>query len=186
MNHAIFSNRRFLPFLPLLPFQLLRKGGRALTASLVLPALLLLVAGVAAQATGLSQPEETRLSVEYGGKRHFLIRKLSGAEIREMVSDNTLIFIHPRGEEEEYHFSNGQTLNSWSQDHTANAGLWQIEEDQICWTYPGGTHCKPIWTTEREHLYAQVPGWYDGPLAFIWERGDSRRLQDREELGNAI
>lgn len=192
MNHATPSNRRFLPFLPFLPFQQfqpflpLRQAARTLTAGLVLPALMLLVTGVAAQAAGLSQSEETRLSVEYEGERHFLIRKLSGAEIRELVSDNTLIFIHPRGEEEEYHFSNGQTLNSWSQDDTANAGLWQIEEDEICWTYPGGTHCKPIWTTEREDLYAQVPGWYDGPLAFIWEPGDSRRLQDREELGNAI
>jgi len=162
---------------------LIRSAALAVTAGLSIS---FLSGGGVADATGLSQPEETRLSVEYDGERHFLIRKLSGDEIRELVSDNTLIFIHPQGEEQEYHFSNGQTLNGWSLDDTANAGLWQIEQDEICWTYPGGTHCKPIWATEREHLYAQVPGWYDGPLAFLWEEGDSRRLQDREELGDAI
>ena len=119
MNYAIGANTLLL---------MIRSAALALTASLSIP---LLLGGGVAYATGLSQPEETRLSVEYDGERHFLIRKLSGAEIRELVSDNTLIFIHPRGEEEEYHFSNGQTLNSWSQDDTANAGLWQIEEDEI-------------------------------------------------------
>ena len=174
MNHAPTANPLLL---------LIRSAALALTASLSIS---LLLGGGAADATGLSQPEETRLSVQYDDERHFLIRKLSGDEIRELVSDNTLIFIHPQGEEQEYHFGNGQTLNGWSLDDTANAGLWQIEQDEICWTYPGGTHCKPIWATEREHLYAQVPGWYDGPLAFLWEQGDSRRLQDREELGDAI
>ena len=109
MNHAIPSNRRFLPLLPFQPFLLLRQAAWTLAAGLVLPALMLLVTGVAAQAAGLSQSEETRLSVEYEGERHFLIRKLSGAEIRELVSDNTLIFIHPGGQEEEHHFSNGHS-----------------------------------------------------------------------------
>jgi len=180
MNQATPSNPLLLLFRPL------RLAAPARITGLFALLLLLLGSGTAAFATGLSQPEETRLSVQYDGERHFLIRKLSGEEIRALVSDNTLIFIHPRGEEVEYHFSNGQTLNGWLQDDTANAGLWQIEADEICWTYPGGTHCKPIWATEREHLYAQVPGWYDGPLAFLWEPGDSRRLQDREELGDAI
>ena len=184
-NQATLSNPLLLLLLLFLP---LRLAAPALISGLSAALLLLplLGGGAPAFATGLSQPEETRLSVQYEGERHFLTRKLSGEEIRGLVSDNTLIFIHPNGEEVEYHFSNGQTLNGWLQEDTANAGLWQIEEDEICWTYPGGTHCKPIWTTEREHLYAQVPGWYDGPLAFIWEPGDSRRLQDREELGNAI
>ena len=184
-NQATLSN----PLLLLLLFLPLRLAAPALISGLSAALLLvlpLLGGGAPAFATGLSQPEETRLSVQYEGERHFLTRKLSGEEIRGLVSDNTLIFIHPNGEEVEYHFSNGQTLNGWLQEDTANAGLWQIEADEICWTYPGGTHCKPIWTTEREDLYAQVPGWYDGPLAFIWEPGDSRRLQDREELGNAI
>ena len=27
-----------------------------------------------------------------------------------------------------------------------------------------GTHCKPLfYQSEREDLYGQVPGWYDGP-----------------------
>ena len=77
-----------------------REAARTLTAGLVLPALMLLVTGVAAQAAGLSQSEETRLSVEYEGERHFLIRKLSGAEIRELVSDNTLIYKPGRGGDE--------------------------------------------------------------------------------------
>ena len=183
-NQATLSNPLLLLlFLPLRLAAPALISGLSAVLLLVLP---LLGGGAPAFATGLSQPEETWLSVQYEGERHFLTRKLSGEEIRGLVSDNTLIFIHPNGEEVEYHFSNGQTLNGWLQEDTANAGLWQIEEDEICWTYPGGTHCKPIWTTEREHLYAQVPGWYDGPLAFIWEPGDSRRLQDREELGNAI
>ena len=87
MNYATGANTLLL---------MIRSAALALTASLSIP---LLLGGGVAYATELSQPEETRLSVEYDGERHFLVRKLSGAEIRELVSDNTLIFIHLRGEE---------------------------------------------------------------------------------------
>ena len=90
---------------------------------------MLLVTGVAQ--AGLSQSEETRLSVEYEGER---LPDPQALEIRELVSDNTLIFIHPR---RGVYFSNGQTLNSWSQDDTANAGPGRSRMN--CWTYPGGT-----------------------------------------------
>ena len=139
-----------------------------------------------ALAAGQDGASDPQLSVEVDGQRYALLRPLSGDEIRELVSDHTLVFLHPDGEELEFHFANGQTLNGWSRSASANAGLWQIKTDEICWSYPGGTHCKTIWTTERENLYAQVPGWYDGPLAFWWEPGDSRALQDRPEEGDAI
>ena len=139
-----------------------------------------------AHAAGQSEQAEDRLWVEYDGTRYFLTRQLLADELHELLSGNTLIFMHPSGNEQEFHRENGQTLNGWEDGEDASAGFWQIEGDEICWTYPSGTHCKPVFQSERDNLYGQVPGWYDGPLAFIWEPGDSRGLSERPVRGNAI
>jgi hypothetical protein len=139
-----------------------------------------------ASAAGQGDEAETRMSVLYEGERYFLTRPLDGDELRELLTGNTLIFLHPSGEEQELHMESGATINGWEGAEDANTGFWQIEEDEVCWTYPSGTHCKPLFYSERENLYGQVPGWYDGPLAFIWEPGDSRGLMERPLAGDAI
>ena len=154
-----------------------------LGASLGLASLGLASLGLAA---GQDEEAENRLSVVYEGERYFLTRQLDGEELRDLIAGNTLIFLHPQGEEQELHRENGGTINGWKGEESANSGFWQIEEDEVCWTYPAGNHCKPLFYTERENLYGQVPGWYDGPLAFIWEPGDSRGLMERPLRGNAI
>jgi len=137
-------------------------------------------------AAGQGEEGEARLSVAYEGQRYFLVRALEGDELEELLSGNTMMFIHPNGLEVEFHRENGQTANGWAEQDEAKSGFWQVEGDEVCWTYNSGTHCKPMWTTEREDLYAQVPGWYDGPLGALWEQGDSRNMMDRPVSGNAI
>ena len=139
-----------------------------------------------ARAAGQNEAAEERLSVEYDGQRYFLTRQLSSEELQDLLAGNTLVFLHPGGEEQELHLEDGRTLNGWSITENADTGFWQIEGDEVCWTYSSGTHCKPLFASEMENLYAQVPGWHDGPLAFIWEPGDSRGLGARPLNGDAI
>jgi len=147
---------------------------------------MLVLGAVIAKAAGQGEDAAPRLFVEYDGSRYFLTRQLNNEELHELLTGNTLVFIHPAGEEQELHLENGQTLNGWEAGRDASTGFWQIEGDEVCWTYPSGTHCKPLYESELENLYGQVPGWYDGPLAFIWEPGDSRGLLDRPLRGDAI
>ena len=155
-------------------------------SALAVGSMTVILGAAIAQAAGQGEDAETRLSVEYDGTRYFLTRQLKNEELHELLTGNTLVFIHPSGEEQELHLENGQTLNGWETGRDASSGFWQIEGDEVCWTYPSGTHCKPLFQSEREGLYGQVPGWYDGPLAFIWEPGDSRGLLDRPLRGDAI
>lgn len=156
------------------------------TQRLAVGAVMAALVPIAAFAAGQGSEGEGRESVVYEGERYFLVRKLSGDEIIELVSGHTLVFIHPHGEEQEFHSANGQTINGFGEQGEANGGFWQVEGDEICWTYASGTHCKPIWASERDGLYGQVPGWYDGPLPFVWEPGDSRQMQERPMAGDAI
>ena len=156
------------------------------TQRLAVGAVMAALVPIAAFAAGQGSEGEGRESVVYEGERYSLVRKLSGDEIIELVSGHTLVFIHPHGEEQEFHSANGQTINGFGEQGEANGGFWQVEGDEICWTYASGTHCKPIWASERDGLYGQVPGWYDGPLPFVWEPGDSRQMQERPMAGDAI
>ena len=67
-----------------------------LGASLGLASLGLASLGLAA---GQDEEAENRLSVVYEGERYFLTRQLDGEELRDLIAGNTLIFLHPQGEE---------------------------------------------------------------------------------------
>ena len=168
--------------MPVMTFKHLATALTALTAG----GGAVVIGSTLAMAAGQGEDAEPRLSVEYDGSRYFLTRQLMNDELHELLAGNTLVFIHPAGEEQELHLENGQTLNGWGEASDASTGFWQVEGDEVCWTYPSGTHCKPLYQSELENLYGQVPGWYDGPLAFIWEPGDSRGLLDRPLRGDAI
>lgn len=147
---------------------------------------LVLFAAPPASAAGQDEPVSDHMTVVYEGTRYALTRQLQADELRALLAGNTLIFIHPDGQEQEYHLESGQTLNGWAASQEASTGFWQIEGDEVCWTYISGTHCKPLYQSEREDLYGQVPGWYDAPLALIWEPGDSRGMKQRSIKENSI
>lgn len=131
-------------------------------------------------------PSQSFMTMEYDGKTWILIEQLNGDELQELLAGNTAIFIHPTGEEQEFHRENGTTVNGWNNRENASTGFWQVEGDEVCWTYGSGTHCKPLYRTEREDLFGQVPGWYGQPLPFLIEAGDSRGMLDRPIEGDAI